>query len=53
MAAVGLPPDTWQALPCQAQALILALQVQVVARQIEAAALQAPRSLHRLGSPRR
>lgn len=36
-----LPPDTWEALPPDAQAIILALQAQAVALQTENAALQA------------
>ena len=38
-----LPSATWDALPAEAQALILALQAQVVALQTEVAALDAQR----------
>ena len=38
-----LPPATWDALPAEAHALILALQAQVVALQTEVAALDAQR----------
>jgi len=49
--AVLLPPDTWNVLPAEAQALILTLQAQVIALQAEVAALHTQRrELHaRLG----
>ena len=42
-AVVALPPDTWDALPAEAQTLMLALQAQSVALRAEVTALHAQR----------